>query len=78
MKESHVTLYVVPNCPLCSHARTWLEDNRIDYIERDVANDFGSLRAMYTMTKQDLVPVIESDGHALVRPSENELTKLLL
>lgn len=71
-----VTLYVVPGCPLCAHARAWLESQSIEYTERDVAKDFGALRAMYKLTRQNLVPVFEAGGQALVRPTEDELKKL--
>jgi glutaredoxin len=73
-----VTLYVVPGCPLCARARRWLEQQGIEYAERDVANDFGALRAMYRLTRQGLVPVFEFTGQALVRPTEDELSELLL
>ena len=73
-----VTLYVVPDCPLCASARRWLERHGIEYMERDVANDFGALRAMHRLTRQRLVPVFEVNGRALVRPLEEELSKLLL
>ena len=73
-----VTLYVVPGCPLCAEARRWLERHQIDYTERDVANDFGALRAMYRLTRQKLVPVFEARGRALVRPTNDELNRLLL
>ena len=72
-----VTLYVVPDCPLCARARGWLKQNGIAYHERDVARDFGALRAMYKLTKQPLVPVFEFEGRALVRPTEQELAALL-
>jgi hypothetical protein len=52
--------------------------NGIEHVERDVARDFGALRAMYKLTKQNLVPVFEINGHALVRPSDEELIKFLL
>lgn len=77
-EQEPVTLYVVPGCPLCAGARAWLERHRIDYTERDVANDFGALRAMYRLTKQKFVPVFEAQGRALVRPTDDELAKLLL
>ena len=77
-KSCPVTLYVVPDCPLCAHAREWLGQMRIEYVERDVANNFGALRSMYELTKQRLVPVFELKGHALVRPSDEELAALLL
>ncbi|HEV7859726.1 MAG TPA: glutaredoxin family protein [Pyrinomonadaceae bacterium] len=73
LTQTSVTLYVVPACPLCSNARAWLEGHGIEYTERDVANDFGALRAMYRLTGQRLVPVFERDGRALVRPGEDEL-----
>lgn len=72
-----VTLYVVPDCPLCARARAWLESHGIEYAERDVANDFGALRAMHRLTKQRYVPVFEARGRALVRPTEAELAELL-
>lgn len=73
-----VTLYVVPGCPLCARARVWLKSHGIEYAERDVANDFGALRAMHRLTRQRLVPVFEARGLALVRPTEAELAELLL
>jgi glutaredoxin len=75
--KAAVTLYVVPGCPLCARARAWLESRGIAYAERDVANDFGALRAMHRLTRQRLVPVFEAKGRALVRPSEEELAELL-
>jgi len=78
MDKIRVTLYVVPDCPLCADARAWLKQNAVDYVERDVANDFGSLRAMYGLTRQRFVPVFELNGRALVRPSNDELEDLLL
>ncbi len=76
--RASVTLYVVPDCPSCVRARAWLNGYNIEYVERDVANDFGALRAMHRLTKQRFVPVFEANGRALVRPTENELTELLL
>jgi glutaredoxin len=77
-EQTTVTLYVVPDCPLCSRARAWLERHGIEYSERDVANDFGSLRAMHKLTRQRLVPVFEAGGRAMVRPTEAELAEFLL
>ena len=78
MKNNNVTLYVVPDCPLCAAARAWLAAHGIEYVERDVAQDFGALRAMYKLTKQRLVPVFEKDGRALVRPTDEELISFVL
>jgi glutaredoxin len=77
-RGASVTLYVVPGCPLCARARDWLERHGIAYSERDVASDFGALRAMHRLTRQRFVPVFEAKGRALVRPAEEELAELLL
>jgi len=76
--QTAVNLYVVPDCPLCAHARDWLNENGVSFVERDVANNFGALRRMYELTHQRLVPVFEVEGQALVRPSEEALADLLL
>ena len=68
-EQKLITLYVVPDCSLCAHARLWLEQHHIDYIELDVARDFGALRSMYRLTRQRLAPVFATTGRALVRPT---------
>ena len=78
VRHGPVTLYTVPGCPLCVRARAWLDRHGVVYRERDVARDFGALRAMYRLTGGRLVPVFEVDGRALVRPSDDELVKFLL
>lgn len=77
-QETSVTLYVVPDCPLCARARAWLRSHGLEFVERDVANDFGAWRAMHKLTKQRYVPVLEARGRALVRPTDEELAALLL
>jgi arsenate reductase-like glutaredoxin family protein len=76
--DSAVTLFVVPNCPLCAHARAWLARHEISFVERDVQTDFGALRAMYRLTRQNLVPVFARGERALVRPSDEQLTEFLV
>jgi glutaredoxin len=73
-----VTLYVVPHCPLCDGARAWLARNRVAYVERDVQRDFGALRSMYRLTRQNLVPVFARGERALVRPTDKQLEEFLL
>jgi glutaredoxin len=76
--QTTVNLYVVPDCPLCAHARDWLNNHGISYVECDVANNFGALRRMFELTRQRLVPVFEVDARALVRPSDEALIEFLL
>jgi glutaredoxin len=77
-RSNPVILYVVPACPLCADARAWLKEHDVAYLERDVTNEFGALRAMYELTRQRFVPVIEANGRALVRPSDQQLAEFLL
>jgi glutaredoxin len=77
-EDKLVTLFVVPDCPLCAQARSWLQHHDVAYVERDVASNFGALRAMYELTKQRLVPVFAGGGRALVRPTDEELNAFLL
>ncbi|MBX9567578.1 MAG: glutaredoxin family protein [Candidatus Obscuribacterales bacterium] len=72
-----VTLYTVPGCPLCSAAREMLTEMGISYVQQDVANSYPALRRMYKLTRQGLVPVIEYNGRALVRPTSEELSELV-
>jgi glutaredoxin len=73
-----VTLYVVPGCPLCAAARAWLARRRIAFVERDVQRDFGALRSMYRLTRQNLVPVFARGDRALVRPTDQQLEEFLV
>ena len=75
---NQVVFFTVPDCPQCDEVRQWLRDNRVKFIERDVASDFGSLREMYTLTGQSLVPVVSFKSKAVVRPDVELLTNLLL
>jgi arsenate reductase-like glutaredoxin family protein len=73
--DAALTLFVVPNCPLCAHAREWLAHHEIKFVERDVQQDFGALRAMYRLTRQNLVPVFSLGERALVRPTDKQLSE---
>ena len=75
---NQVVFFTVPDCPQCDEVRRWLKDNRVRFIERDVASDFGSLREMYKLTGQSLVPVVSFKSKAVVRPDIGLLTNLLL
>lgn len=77
-QTSPITLFVVPQCPLCAHARAWLTLNDLTFVERDVQQDFGALRAMYRLTRQNLVPVFAFGERALVRPTDEQLKDFLV
>jgi glutaredoxin len=72
-----ITLFVVPHCPLCTAVRQWLDGHAVDYVQRDVAADWGALRVMYEGTRQRLVPVVQIADKFIVRPSREELARML-
>lgn len=68
-----VILFTVPGCPLCAEARNWLARNGIAYGERDVQNDYSSMRKMFKLTRQNLVPVLLVGETFKVRPTEQQI-----
>jgi glutaredoxin len=75
--EDSVTLFVVPHCPLCAQVQQWLDDHQVTYTVENVAGDWGALRVMYEGTRQRLVPVLKVGEKFFVRPSRDELARLL-
>lgn len=75
--SKQVTLYTVPGCPLCRDARQMLMGMGIAYVQQDVADSYPALRRMYKLTRQGLVPVVEFNGKALVRPTQDEVLNLV-
>jgi len=76
MSDESIVLYVVPNCPLCREAKSWLDSRGIEYDAQDVQNDYGAMRRMYKLTQQGLVPVLSAGGKVAVRPTEQELVSI--
>ena len=72
-----LTLYVIPDCPHCESARSKLLELGLSFIESDVTKDYKSLRAMYKLSRQKLVPVLALDKTFLVRPSMTEIRDLV-
>lgn len=73
----NVNLYTVPNCPLCEDVRMQLRALGVAYSELDVTSNYSALRAMYRLTRQRLVPVVEANGRAITRPDTNELREFI-
>ena len=71
-----VTLFTIPGCPLCEEARVRLANNGIAYGERDVQNDYASMRKMFKLTRQNLVPVLLVGDAFKIRPTEQEIVDL--
>jgi|TARA_B100000902_G_scaffold56309_1_gene63110 glutaredoxin len=52
----------IPDCPYCDEARTWLNDNKVNFVEVDVADNQRLKDKIYEKTKSKSVPVVNIDG----------------
>lgn len=71
-----IVLFVVPGCPLCEEARTWLNAHGITYGELNIENNYSARRRMFKLTRQQLVPVLMVGEHFAVRPSVRKIIEL--
>ncbi len=71
----------IPDCPYCDEARTWLNDNKVNFVEVDVANNQKLKDKIYEKTKSKSVPVVNIDGSYFrgwfTKKELEELLKLL-
>ena len=58
-----LVIYTKPNCPYCDKARTYYNENGIEYTEHDAQNDPARQKEMLAYTGGDLVvPAIAENG----------------
>lgn len=72
-----VRIYTTPFCVYCKMAKKFFEDNKINYVEFNVAEDEKALGEMTSKSHQLGVPVIEIDGKIFVGFNRGELEKAL-
>ena len=65
-----VTVYSTPTCPFCKKLKTFLNEQRIKFVDIDVAADDVKANQMG-------VPVIEIDGNCIVGFQEEKIRKAL-
>ena len=73
----NVTVYSTPTCPYCTMAKDYLGDNKIDYIEKDVAADEKARDEMVEKSNQMGVPVIAVGDETVVGFDKEKLAQLL-
>ena len=72
-----VTIYSTPWCVYCKMAKKYFQDNKVVYVEHDVAQDEKARDEMIKKTGQMGVPVIDVDGQIVIGFDQAELKKLL-
>lgn len=72
-----VTVYSTPTCPWCKTAKKFLQDNGVQYEDKDVASDLAARQDMTAKSGQMAVPVIDIDGRIIVGYDEPQLREAL-
>ncbi|MFC1614940.1 glutaredoxin family protein [Patescibacteria group bacterium] len=72
-----VTIYSTPVCGFCKMAKAFFVENKIEYIEHDVATDEAMRKEMIEKTGQMGVPVIEIDEQVVVGFDKEKLSEML-
>lgn len=57
-----VTVYTTPTCPWCRKTKEFLEEEGVEFEERDVADDEDAAEEMIEISGQRGVPVTVVDG----------------
>ena len=58
-----VTLYVTPSCTSCRKAKAWLEENGIEYVERNIFSEGltkGDIKDILRMTEEGTEEIIST------------------
>ena len=61
-----VTVYSTKTCPWCHKAKEFLKQNKIKFIDKNVADDESARNEMTEKSGQMGVPVIDIDGTIIV------------
>lgn len=74
---SKVMVYSTPTCPYCNMVKEFLTENKVEFEEKNVAEDEAAAKEMIEKTGQQGVPVIDIDGKTVVGFDEAKLRELL-
>ncbi len=72
-----VTVYGLPECPVCKMAKEFLKANKISFIEHDVSKDRQAANTMIEKSGQKQVPVIDVDTTLVIGFDRDKLEQLL-
>lgn len=61
-----VSVYSTPTCPWCDKAKSYLNQNNIDYTNYNVAEDRNAAMDMIRKSGQRGVPVLDINGQIII------------
>jgi len=72
-----ITFYSKEGCPWCDDARKYMEENNIQFTEKEVRNNKDFLDEMIKISGQSKAPTFVIDGVVLADASAKELDDFL-
>lgn len=72
-----VRVFTTPSCPYCVTLKAFLEENKIEFEDINVAEDAKAREEMIKESNQMGVPVIEIDGKMIAGFDKEKVSKLL-
>ncbi|HIE33705.1 MAG TPA: glutaredoxin family protein [Candidatus Altiarchaeales archaeon] len=72
-----VIVYTTPTCPFCKMAKDYFEENKIEFVEKDISVDREAANEMIEKSGQMGVPVIDINGKIIVGFVPDEIKKAL-
>lgn len=75
--QKDVIIYTTPTCPFCKMVRKFLDDNSIEYEEKDISIDKDAQGEVIEKADMMVAPVIDIDGEIIIGYDENEMRKEL-
>lgn len=74
---ANVTIYTTPTCVYCKMTKEFFKEHKVQYTEKDVANDAAAREEMLQKSGKMAVPVIDIDGEIVVGFDKERLSELL-
>ncbi|MDP2656446.1 MAG: glutaredoxin family protein [bacterium] len=72
-----VTIYSTPTCGYCKLAKSFFNEYKVAYTEKDVSQDIKAQEEMIAKSNQMGVPVIDVNGEIVVGFDQDRLATLL-
>jgi len=77
MTDKVIKVYSTPTCPWCRKAKSYFNENNIQFQDINVAGDKEKLQEMITLTSQRGVPVIVIGDEVMVGFNQGKIEKSL-
>ena len=74
---NQVTIYTTPSCGWCTRAKSYLRENQISFVEKDVSVDRAAATEMISKSKQMGVPVLDINGSIIIGFDQRGINSLL-